>query len=157
MHLISCAFRTLGLLSRLVRFSSIPFGDLGGAPFGAYLRFPRTKVIVGNVEVYRTKVIPMTLSPVWNESFFVSPKARSSVADSADPADADSDAGGVRFEIWDHDLHGKGDYLGTLPPVVVGVRLALFFFGYDNMRPRHTFGLFFLSTHVWVVAYDNGG
>ncbi|CAM9314056.1 unnamed protein product [Pylaiella littoralis] len=75
---------------------------------------PYVKVIVGDAEVHRTKVVAMTLSPVWDETFFLSPEARSRGAASAGPADPDSDTGGVRFEIWDHDFHGKGDYLGEV-------------------------------------------
>ncbi len=65
------------------------------------------KVFVGNTEVHRTKVIPMTLSPVWDEAFFISPET------STKDATADAGCNGVRFEIWDHDLHGEGDYLGA--------------------------------------------
>lgn len=65
------------------------------------------KAFVGNTEVHRTKVIPMTLSPVWDEAFFISPET------STEDATADADGTGVRFEIWDHDLHGEGDYLGA--------------------------------------------
>lgn len=61
---------------------------------------------MGGVEVHRTKVIPMTLSPVWDETFFVLPETR-------DREDA-SDGRSVRFEIWDHDMHGGGDYLGAI-------------------------------------------
>ena len=64
-------------------------------------------MFVGNTEVHRTKVIPMTLSPVWDEAFFISPE--SPTKDAA----AHADGSGVRFEIWDHDLHGEGDYLGA--------------------------------------------
>eukprot|EP00903_Cladosiphon_okamuranus_P006046 g5963.t1 len=72
---------------------------------------PYVKVFVGDMEVHRTKVIPMTLSPTWDETFFISPETR-------DRDEATNDCS-VRFEIWDHDLHGGGDYLGAiLPPVV---------------------------------------
>lgn len=63
---------------------------------------------MGGVEVHRTKVIPMTLSPVWDETFFVSP------AIPGKDEGAGADSRGVRFEIWDHDLHGEGDYLGAI-------------------------------------------
>ncbi|CAN0264430.1 unnamed protein product, partial [Hapterophycus canaliculatus] len=68
-------------------------------------------VFVGDVEVHRTKVIPMTLSPVWDETFLISPQTTASVGDFKPSADAEGGVG-VRFEIWDHDLHGEGDYLG---------------------------------------------
>ena len=80
----------------------------GVASFGRVFSVFLRKVFVGDVEVHRTKVIPMTLSPVWNETFFVSPETREQ--------DETVGAGGrsVRFEIWDHDMHGAGDYLGAI-------------------------------------------
>lgn len=63
---------------------------------------------MGDVEVYRTKVIPMTLSPVWDETFFISPEIPGT--DEATGVSCRS----VRFEIWDHDMHGAGDYLGAI-------------------------------------------
>lgn len=53
----------------------------------------------------------MTLSPVWDETFFLSPETPRGRDASARGTGADGD--GIRFEMWDHDLHGQGDYLGT--------------------------------------------
>lgn len=55
----------------------------------------------------------MTLSPVWDETFFISPQMAAPVGESGPSAVAEA-GDGVRFEIWDHDLHGDGDYLGAL-------------------------------------------
>lgn len=55
----------------------------------------------------------MTLSPVWDETFIISPQATAPVGDSTPSATAERSVG-VRFELWDHDLHGEGDYLGEL-------------------------------------------
>ncbi|CAM9535261.1 unnamed protein product [Ectocarpus sp. 12 AP-2014] len=73
---------------------------------------PFVKVFVRNAEVHRTKVIPMTLSPVWDETFFLSLETTGGGDTNAPGLNADGD--GIRFEIWDHDLHGQGDYLGEV-------------------------------------------
>lgn len=141
-------------LSCLVHDSSIPFGDFGCLrPVRSSCSLPQ-KVIVGDAEVHRTKVVAMTLSPVWDETFFLSPEARSRGAASAGPADPDSDTGGVRFEIWDHDFHGKGDYLGTFRPVVLALRLAGRFI-LVREAPTNA-SIFLLCEHIYVcVAYGN--
>lgn len=60
-------------------------------------------MFVGDAEACRTKVIPMTLSPSWDETFNLSLDAGGGV----------DGGGGLRFELWDHNVHGDGDYLGT--------------------------------------------
>lgn len=55
----------------------------------------------------------MTLSPVWNETFVFSPGERENGCDGGGGDGIDgSNQWGVLFEIWDHDAHGGGDYLG---------------------------------------------
>ncbi|CAM9833331.1 unnamed protein product [Ectocarpus fasciculatus] len=73
---------------------------------------PFVKVFFRNAEVHRTKVIPMTLSPVWDETFFLSPETPG--GGDANTRDLNADGDGIRFEMWDHDLHGQGDYLGEV-------------------------------------------
>lgn len=65
------------------------------------------KVFVGNDEVHRTKVVPMALSPIWDDTFIVSYGTREQ------EGDRDRFSQGLCFEIWDHDTLGAGDYLGA--------------------------------------------
>ncbi|CAN0188560.1 unnamed protein product [Scytosiphon promiscuus] len=74
---------------------------------------PFVKIIVGGIEVQRTKVIPMTLSPMWDETFLISPQITAPIGDPNPSAGAEG-GDGVRLELWDHDLHGEGDYLGEV-------------------------------------------
>lgn len=68
------------------------------------------EVFLGGYEVYRTKVIPSYLSPVWGESFIV---CLSRLRTSPGMQDSSAlDGGDIRFEILDHDVRGGGDYLG---------------------------------------------
>lgn len=94
------------------------------------------QVFVGSDEVCRTKVIPMTLFPVWDETFLVfAPGKGGGVSsgqsggggggDTLNPQGGRGDGGeagmggaavevpwGMRFEVWDYDAHGGNDYLG---------------------------------------------
>ena len=62
------------------------------------------KVFIGDAEACRTKVMPMTLSPVWDETFVLS---------LGTGGGGIGGGGGLCFELWDHNVHGDGDYLGT--------------------------------------------
>ncbi|CAN0279928.1 unnamed protein product, partial [Discosporangium mesarthrocarpum] len=67
------------------------------------------KVFMDGEEVQRTKVIPMTLSPVWDETFDLpGPKG----------VNGGGETRGLRLEIWDHDAYGPGEHLGEvkIPP-----------------------------------------
>lgn len=89
-----------------------------------FLRFflpLNAKVFVGNVEVHRTRVIPMTLCLVWAETFIVSPPPPPPDGGaSGEGVEGGEGRGGLpipwglRLEVWDHDIHGTGDFLGEL-------------------------------------------
>lgn len=65
-----------------------------------------TKVFVGDAEACHTKVMPMTLSPVWDETFVLSLNSGGNGVDGGGGS-------GLRLELWDHSVHGDGEYLGT--------------------------------------------
>ncbi|CAM9846328.1 unnamed protein product, partial [Laminaria digitata] len=68
-------------------------------------------VFVGDTEACRTRVMPMTLSPVWDETFnLLLDAGGGGVTDGGDGGGG----GGLRFELWGHNVHGDGDFLGEV-------------------------------------------
>lgn len=54
----------------------------------------------------------MTLSPFWGETFVFPPGSGATNGSEHSLVKNGNLAEGVRFEVWDHDFHGEGDYLG---------------------------------------------
>lgn len=85
----------------------------------------------------------MTLSPVWDETFFILPET---CDEDEDPG---ADGGGVRFEIWDHDMHGGGDYLGAI--------LWSVSWEYGNLEACHPREHTIQTTHLCSTCVCRGG
>ncbi|CAM9878830.1 unnamed protein product, partial [Choristocarpus tenellus] len=60
------------------------------------------QVFLDNKEIKKTKVIPMTLFPIWDEAYTLPGPVGKGPRE------------GLRFEIWDHDAYGSGDFLGAI-------------------------------------------